>query len=100
MFRLKLDARQCISCGICMDVCPPRAMGMRPHRGKTVEGPSRVLWYVGLQGEREPLPMMTFPFLAVAAACDGCGLCMLECPVGALALLGRAEPTMAATTGG
>jgi hypothetical protein len=38
MFELRLQSKECISCGICMDVCRPKAVGMRQWRGKRVEG--------------------------------------------------------------
>ena len=31
-YRIEIDARNCINCGICMDVCPVEAMDMsRPN---------------------------------------------------------------------
>ena len=32
--------------------------------------------------------MMTFPYLASPEKCNGCGVCVRECPVNALELLG------------
>ena len=85
MFKLRLNARQCISCGICMDVCYPRAIDMRLSMPEPVEG--RVLTYVHLSDDEDsPVPMMTFPFMALPSACDGCGECVRECPVNALEL--------------
>jgi len=86
VFQLKLDGRLCVSCGICMDVCAPRAIAMRVHRAAKVEGdaPSRNRG----NAERRPQAMMTFPYLASPEKCNGCGVCVRECPVNALELLG------------
>jgi ferredoxin len=88
MFSLKLNGRHCISCGICMDVCRPRAIAMRTNRSRGVEG--ETLTYLDLRSasnvEPAPEPMMTFPYLAYPDLCDGCALCVNECPVVALEL--------------
>jgi ferredoxin len=88
MFKLRFNARQCISCGICMDVCSRGALSMRAHILNTIEG--SCLSYFGLQpGNTRELPsnvMMTFPYLAQPHLCDGCLECMEECPVTALEL--------------
>jgi ferredoxin len=46
MFKLRLEARQCLCCGICMDVCLPRAIDMHSYRTRGVEG--ELLTYVML----------------------------------------------------
>lgn len=98
MFQLKLDGQLCISCGICMDVCAPKAIAMRLHRAANAEGSART--YLFLQSsrnaERQPEKMMTFPYLAEPARCNGCAACVRECPVSALELLGAVEHSMAA----
>jgi ferredoxin len=72
----RLDARQCISCGICLDVCLPGALDMRIWRGPAVEGRTR-----------EPAAgAMTFPYLSHPERCDGCLICMRECPTDALVI--------------
>jgi ferredoxin len=86
MFKLRLNAKQCISCGVCMDVCPPQAIEMRISKARRVEGERlSYLWLPG-HGDEETLPedMMTFPFLAHTHLCDGCMQCIQECPVMAL----------------
>ncbi|MEA2101366.1 MAG: glycyl-radical enzyme activating protein [Thermodesulfobacteriota bacterium] len=50
----------CIGCGICMDVCPNKALNLTPD---------------GMQIDRK--------------RCDGCGECTRECPAKAMELLGR-----------
>lgn len=88
MFRLRLNARLCISCGVCMDVCQPRAIDMRSNHIVGIEG--AVLSFLQLHSdgapEKSPERMMTFPFLAFPERCDGCLLCVKECPVDALEL--------------
>jgi len=86
MFGLKLNTKHCISCGVCMDVCAPQAIDMRINQSNTVEG--EMLSYVWLRTDgREERPiekMMTFPFLVSPGECDGCLICVYECPVNAL----------------
>jgi ferredoxin len=88
MFSLKLLAKGCISCGICMDVCDTKAIVMRTTWPKSPEG--KVLTYRLLhpqdQEELSPVPMMTFPYLAHPELCDGCGMCVDQCPVNSLVL--------------
>ena len=88
MFSLKLNGKSCISCGICMDVCRPGAIAMRTNQPKGVEG--KTLSYLSLRspGNAEQMaePMMTFPYLAYPDLCDGCALCVNECPTVALEL--------------
>lgn len=90
MFQINVSGRDCICCGICMDVCSPRAIAMKTHKARTVEGaPS----YPALGGpanpERAPEPMMTVPYLAAPERCDGCGQCQAQCPTDALTLIAR-----------
>ncbi len=87
MFALRLNARACLSCGICMDVCPPRAISMRTAGRRSVEGACLTLSFLGSSDEPS---LMTFPYLAMPERCDGCGLCVQQCPLPALQLLGEA----------
>jgi ferredoxin len=84
VFQLKLNGQLCVSCGICMDVCAPRAIDMRVHRAAKVEGNARPRG----EAERPAEEMMTFPYLASPQRCTGCADCVRECPVNALELLG------------
>jgi ferredoxin len=88
MYSLKLLAKGCISCGICMDVCDTKAIAMRTTWPKSPEG--KVLTYRLLrsrdQEELSPVPMMTFPYLARPELCDGCEMCVDQCPVNSLVL--------------
>ena len=93
MFSLKLLAKDCISCGICMDVCDTKAIAMRITWPRSPEGKvltHRLLW----SGDQEKLSlpqMMTFPYLARPELCDGCKMCVDQCPVNALELETRAS---------
>lgn len=82
MFKLYLNARECISCAICMDVCPPQALHMRTWKGQTVEG--SLFCYLGLDPEAPVADWMTFPYLWAPERCDGCMNCVNQCPVVAL----------------
>ena len=89
MYKLKLSSKDCISCGICMDVCQPKAIDMRIHRGKTIEGVN--LTYIEFDGsyntDSVTEQMMTFPFMQNAGYCNGCMDCVNECPVHAIEIL-------------
>ena len=88
MFNLRLNAKACMSCGICMDVCAPRAIAMRTKSVRSVEG--NHLTYLGLRSQANPeaatAALETFPYMRAAALCDGCRRCVAECPAAALEL--------------
>jgi ferredoxin len=91
MFQLKLMGRSCISCGICMDVCGPRAIAMRVYKGMAVEGLSPT-YLAGLGvSEAPPQPMTSLPYLAAPDRCDGCGDCVDQCPAIALTLISESS---------
>jgi len=89
MYILKLNAKNCISCAICMDICVPKAIGLRIHKGKTIEGNYFTFLELKNNFNEEHLPkqMMTFPFLAKPELCNGCMLCVEECPVSSIEIL-------------
>jgi NADPH-dependent glutamate synthase beta subunit-like oxidoreductase/Pyruvate/2-oxoacid:ferredoxin oxidoreductase delta subunit len=69
-YRIDIDHAGCITCGICMDVCPVEALDMsRPDHPGIETGP------VG----GKPLPWMVERPLQVGE-CIGCGICVRECP--------------------
>lgn len=88
MFDLQLNAKQCISCGICMDVCNPKAISMRFISTKSIEGQiiSCAILDSGYNEEQQPAAKMSFPFLEIPELCGGCNDCIDECPTSALAL--------------
>jgi NADPH-dependent glutamate synthase beta subunit-like oxidoreductase/NAD-dependent dihydropyrimidine dehydrogenase PreA subunit len=70
-YRITIEDRNCINCGVCMDVCPVQALDMtRPEHG-------------GIEtGSRAAAPlrwMMEYP--TQVGECIGCGICVRECPV-------------------
>ena len=69
-----------------MDICTPKAIDMRIHKGKTIEGNHFTFLELNNNSNKEHLPerMMTFPFLAKPELCNGCMLCVGECPVSSL----------------
>jgi ferredoxin len=93
MYKLKLSAKDCISCGICMDVCLPKAIAMRIHKGKTIEGVYLSCLELNGAKKKESVfeQMMTFPFMANVDNCDGCMDCVKECPTNAIEILYDSE---------
>ena len=88
MFSIRLNGRECISCGVCADVCMPRALALRTRWPKSVEGARLTYLALGSFRNREvpPVLMETFPYLSSPALCDGCARCVAECPTSALEL--------------
>jgi NADPH-dependent glutamate synthase beta subunit-like oxidoreductase/NAD-dependent dihydropyrimidine dehydrogenase PreA subunit len=69
-YRIDINHAGCITCGICMDVCPVEALDMsRPDHPGVETGP------VG----GKPLPWAMERPLQVGE-CIGCGICIRECP--------------------
>jgi len=84
VYELALNARQCLCCGICADVCTPRALRLRPWRGRTVE--RRHVAAPVLAGAAAAVAE-GFPIMPDGAQCDGCFDCINECPVSVLQLV-------------
>jgi ferredoxin len=72
-----------------MDLCLPKAIDMRIHKGNKIEGNG--LSYLELNGnsnkEQAPEQMMTFPYMANYVLCDGCMICVKECPTNAIEII-------------
>ena len=76
-YRIDIDHGGCITCGICMDVCPVEALDMsRPDAPGVETGP----------GPGHPLPWMMEHPLQVGE-CIGCGICIRECPPNVMSLI-------------
>jgi NADPH-dependent glutamate synthase beta subunit-like oxidoreductase/Pyruvate/2-oxoacid:ferredoxin oxidoreductase delta subunit len=77
-YRIDIDEGGCITCGVCMDVCPVEALDMsRPQLAGIETGPG--------PGGR-PLPWMMEHPLQVGE-CIGCGICIRECPPDVMTLV-------------
>lgn len=88
MYKLKLNSSDCISCGICQDVCLPKAIGMRTHKGKTIEGKMLIIPDIEVESiDYTTDNLMTFPFMEKDSLCDGCLDCVKECPTSAINIL-------------
>ncbi len=77
-YRIDIDQGGCITCGVCMDVCPVEALDMtRPQAPGIETGPA--------SGGR-PLPWTMERPLQVGE-CIGCGICIRECPPNVMTLV-------------
>jgi NADPH-dependent glutamate synthase beta subunit-like oxidoreductase/NAD-dependent dihydropyrimidine dehydrogenase PreA subunit len=75
-YRIDIDHRGCINCGICMDVCPVEALDMSRPIGPGIE--------TG-QGPAAALPW-TMEHPIQVGECIGCSICIRECPVSVMTL--------------
>ena len=80
-FSVDVDKGTCINCGICMDLCPIRALDMTRAQGYGIEatfsrgrgaGPASNAW------------MMEMP--VQVDHCNGCTICVRECPTEAISI--------------
>jgi NADPH-dependent glutamate synthase beta subunit-like oxidoreductase/Pyruvate/2-oxoacid:ferredoxin oxidoreductase delta subunit len=82
-FRIQIENKGCLNCGVCMDVCPVQALDMTRPQRPGVEGS-------GVFGN--PFNwMMEFP--VQVGECVGCGICVRECPTHVVALDSVPGPT-------
>ena len=69
-YRIQIEDKGCLNCGVCMDVCPVQALDMSRPQKPGVEGSgqfgSPFNW------------MMEYP--VQVGECIGCGICVRECP--------------------
>ena len=74
-YRIEIDAKNCINCGICMDLCPVEALDMSRPQGPGIEaGPGD-----------GPIPWLMERPVQVGE-CVGCSICIRECPVAVMTL--------------
>jgi ferredoxin len=72
-----------------MDLCLPKAIDMRIHKGNTLEGKYLSYLELNINANCESMPeqMMTFPYMANYVLCDGCMICVEECPTNAIEII-------------
>ena len=76
-YRIDIDHTGCMTCGVCMDVCPVEALDMtRPQVAGIETGP----------GPGRPLPWTMERPLQVGE-CIGCSICIRECPPNVMTLV-------------
>ncbi len=69
--KIEIDANECKGCGLCIEACPPKVIGM-----------SERLNHYGYRSA-----------LYAGAGCTGCGICFMACPEpGAITVLRRPSP--------
>ena len=82
-YRIQIEDKGCLNCGVCMDVCPVQALDMTRPARPGVEG-------AGVFGS--PFKwMMEYPIQV--GECIGCGICVRECPTHVVNLDTVAGPT-------
>jgi ferredoxin len=86
MRALKVDFQQCLSCGICMHVCVPGAIGMTKVLLRIRGGFASLLHNDKRTGDVESIEQMVFPRLNRPEMCDACLECVKQCPPGILEL--------------
>ncbi len=80
-FAVSVDEATCINCGICMDVCPIRTLDMTRAQG---HGPEATFVRSDPAAEFEHRWMMTVP--VQVDHCNGCTICVRECPTEAISI--------------
>jgi NAD-dependent dihydropyrimidine dehydrogenase PreA subunit len=74
---LRIDVEECKGCGLCVEACPPKVIGMNEHLNHLGY---RTAMYSG-------------------AGCTGCGICFMACPEpGAITVLRAAMRKAGETT--
>jgi len=92
-FTVAIDDATCINCGICMDVCPIRTLDMTRSSGP---GPEATFDRAAAAGHNDW--MMAVPIQV--DHCNGCTICVRECPTEAISVQQVAErPAHAARQG-
>jgi NAD-dependent dihydropyrimidine dehydrogenase PreA subunit len=86
-FAVTVEEATCINCGICMDVCPIHTLDMTRVRGF---GPEAT--FLRATPSRAPVSdwMMTVPIQV--DHCNGCTICVRECPTEAISIRQVATP--------
>jgi ferredoxin len=80
-FAVKVDEATCINCGICMDVCPIRTLDMTRAEGF---GPEATFVRSNADAAPKYPWMMTVP--VQVTHCNGCTICVRECPTEAISI--------------
>lgn len=86
----QLDRANCLNCGVCMDVCPVRALDMTRRVGASIESGAEAV----TSGKAW---MMEFPIQT--GTCIGCELCATECPTKAIGIVAGPRTELAAVQG-
>ncbi len=94
-FAVRVDEAICINCGICMDVCPIRTLDMTRAQGF---GPEATFQRSSPGASPRHPWMMTVP--VQVDHCNGCTICVRECPTEAITIRQVPErPAVAARQG-
>ena len=88
MFKFILNTRECISCAVCFDLCTPLALSMKAYTGKTIEGNTQIKPNESDYGNVGEENKLSFPYFSNPGECNGCMVCVNECPVNAIEIKG------------
>ena len=92
-FAVAVDDATCINCGICMDLCPIRTLDMTRSAGP---GPEATFGRATAEAPNDW--MMAVP--VQVDHCNGCTICVRECPTEAISITQVAQrPPMLARQG-
>jgi len=88
-YTFRVERSGCLNCGVCMDVCPVRALDMTRRTGTSIE--SRAVQGSPSASAGGQDWMMEFPIQT--GECVGCELCAAECPTNVITITADAGRT-------
>ena len=94
-FAVTVDEATCINCGVCMDVCPIRTLDMTRTKADGPEGN-----FARSSSSNAPAHAWMMEVPVQVDHCNGCTICVRECPTEAISIAQTAQrPPVAARQG-